>query len=67
MDNLEKDAEIEIEKASIIEKKNTELDSFFYRVSHDLKDPIASLMGPSTLVDKDIKYPDARKFLKMYD
>ena len=67
MDNLEKDAEIEIEKASIIEKKNTELDSFFYRVSHDLKGPIASLMGLSDLVDKDIKDPDARNFLKMYD
>lgn len=67
MEDLEKDAEIEQEKASIIEKKNTELDSFFYRVSHDLKGPIASLLGLSDLVDKDIRDPEARKFFKMYD
>ncbi|SMG34095.1 hypothetical protein SAMN05661096_02216 [Marivirga sericea] len=67
MEDLEKDAEIEQERASIIEKKNTELDSFFYRVSHDLKGPIASLLGLSDLVDKDIKDPDARHFFKMYD
>lgn len=67
MEDIEKDAEIEQEKASIIEKKNTELDSFFYRVSHDLKGPIASLLGLSELVDKDIKDPEARKFFKMYD
>jgi signal transduction histidine kinase/Tfp pilus assembly protein PilF len=67
MEDIEKDAEIEQEKASIIEKKNTELDSFFYRVSHDLKGPIASLLGLSDLVDKDIKDPDARYFFKMYD
>jgi len=67
MEDIEKDAEIEQEKASIIEKKNTELDSFFYRVSHDLKGPIASLLGLSDLVDKDIKDPDARHFFKMYD
>lgn len=67
MEDIEKDAEIEQEKASIIEKKNTELDSFFYRVSHDLKGPIASLLGLSDLVDKDIKDPEARKFFKMYD
>jgi signal transduction histidine kinase/TolA-binding protein len=67
IEDLEKDAEIEQEKASIIEKKNTELDSFFYRVSHDLKGPIASLLGLSDLVDKDIKDPQARHFFKMYD
>lgn len=67
MEDLEKDAEMEQEKASIIEKKNTELDSFFYRVSHDLKGPIASLLGLSDLVDKDIKDPEARHFFKMYD
>ncbi|HET8860658.1 tetratricopeptide repeat-containing sensor histidine kinase [Marivirga sp.] len=67
MDDLEKDAVIEKEKAFIIEKKNTELDSFFYRVSHDLKGPIASLLGLSDLANKDIKDPEARNFFKMYD
>jgi signal transduction histidine kinase len=32
-------------QAQIIESKNAELDAFFYRISHDLKGPIASLLG----------------------
>jgi len=67
LEDLEKESEIEQERASIIEKKNTELDSFFYRVSHDLKGPIASLLGLSDLADKDIKDAEARQYFKMYD
>lgn len=67
IDDLEKDAEMQQEKDSIINKKNTELDSFFYRVSHDLKGPISSLLGLSALVDEDIKDPESRHFFKMYD
>ena len=29
----------------IIEEKNSELDAFFYRISHDLKGPVSSLIG----------------------
>jgi signal transduction histidine kinase len=64
---IEKDAEMEQEKATIIEKKNTELDSFFYRVSHDLKGPISSLIGLSNLASKDVTDPQAKHYLKMYD
>lgn len=39
----------------IIEDKNAELDAFFYRISHDLKGPIASLLGLNTLATMDIK------------
>ncbi len=48
----------------IIENKNAELDSFFYRISHDLKGPIASMLGLSTLAQKDIQDPPARLYLE---
>lgn len=39
----------------IIEDKNAELDAFFYRISHDLRGPIASLLGLNALAMMDIK------------
>lgn len=45
MENLEHEAKIQREKSAIIEQKNQDLDSFFYRISHDLKGPITSLIG----------------------
>jgi signal transduction histidine kinase len=67
IEDHEKDVEIEQAKASIIERKNSEMDSFFYRVSHDLKGPIASLLGLSELAKKDIKDADALHYLGMYE
>jgi signal transduction histidine kinase len=51
-------------QTQIIENKNAELDSFFYRISHDLKGPIASMLGLSTLAKKDIKDAPARVYLE---
>ena len=67
IDDEEKDEELEQAKASIIQSKNSEMDSFFYRVSHDLKGPIASLLGLSELAKKDIKDKDALLYLGMYE
>jgi signal transduction histidine kinase len=39
----------------IIENKNAELDAFFYRISHDLKGPISSLLGLSALAKREVK------------
>ncbi|GHM99017.1 hypothetical protein WSM22_05070 [Cytophagales bacterium WSM2-2] len=63
---LETEARIQNEKREIIENKNAELDSFFYRVSHDLKGPIASLMGLHMLVKNEIKDTDALRYFEMY-
>lgn len=63
---LEHDAEVQRSKTEIIEKKNAELDSFFYRVSHDLKGPISSLLGLHNLVKIDIKDENARQYFEMY-
>lgn len=51
-------------QTQIIEKKNAELDSFFYRISHDLKGPIASMLGLSFLAKRDIHDESARNYLE---
>jgi signal transduction histidine kinase len=63
---LEHEAEVQRSRTEIIEKKNAELDSFFYRVSHDLKGPISSLLGLHNLVNLEIKDQNARNYFEMY-
>ena len=48
----------------IIEDKNAELDAFFYRISHDLKGPIASLLGLSELAKMEVNDEPARGYLE---
>jgi signal transduction histidine kinase len=63
---LERESKIQLEKNQIIENKNAELDSFFYRVSHDLKGPIASLQGLHNLVSLEVKDPASLQYFDMY-
>lgn len=63
---LEHEAEVQRHRTEIIEKKNAELDSFFYRVSHDLKGPISSLLGLHNLVKHEIKDEVAKQYFDMY-
>jgi signal transduction histidine kinase len=63
---LEYEAEVQRNKTEIIEKKNGELDSFFYRVSHDLKGPISSLLGLHNLVKLEIRDTTAKQYFEMY-
>jgi signal transduction histidine kinase len=51
-------------QTKIIENKNAELDAFFYRISHDLKGPISSLLGLSFLARVDIKDEQAQVYLE---
>ena len=46
-----------------IEKKNAELDAFFYRISHDLKGPISSLLGLSFVARREIKDEQALEYI----
>jgi signal transduction histidine kinase len=64
---LEHEALLQKEKNDIIEKKNAELDSFFYRVSHDLKGPISSLLGLHNLVQMDVQDKPALHLFDMYN
>ena len=63
---LEKDTKAQIDYLEIVQKKNTELDSFFYRVSHDLKGPISSLLGLNELIEKEQFDGEALKYFNMY-
>jgi signal transduction histidine kinase len=63
---LERETKIQIEKNQIIENKNAELDSFFYRVSHDLKGPITSLQGLHNLVTLEVKDASSLQYFDMY-
>lgn len=67
MQALELEAIAQKEKADIIEKKNIELDSFFYRISHDLKGPITSMMSLSYLAKIEVKDETANKFLSEFE
>ncbi|HYG04223.1 MAG TPA: sensor histidine kinase [Chryseosolibacter sp.] len=51
-------------QTKIIENKNAELDSFFYRISHDLKGPISSLLGLSSLAKLEITDANARLYFE---
>ena len=63
---LELEAKSQREKTEIIEQKNVELDSFFYRVSHDLKGPINSLEGLNNLINYDIHDEISLNYFHMY-
>ncbi len=66
IESLEREAKSQKEKNEIVERKNAELDSFFYRVSHDLKGPISSLLGLNGIVNLDVKDPVALNLFNMY-
>ena len=51
------------QQTKIIENKNVELDTFFHRISHDLRGPISSLLGLSFLAKMDIKDPEALDYI----
>jgi hypothetical protein len=51
-------------QTEIIENKNAELDAFFYRISHDLRGPVSSLLGLSFLAKREVKDRDALEYLE---
>lgn len=66
VETLEREAKAQRDKTEIIEKKNAELDSFFYRVSHDLKGPISSLLGLHNLIKMEVQDKNAQRYFDMY-
>ena len=66
IESLEYEARVQKERAAITEKKNAELDSFFYRISHDLKGPISSLLGLYNLIKLEIKDAASLHYFDLY-
>lgn len=66
MEVAQSEIQAQKEKAGIVEKKNLELDAFFYRVSHDLKGPINSLLGLDMIVSEEVKDETTQEYLGMY-
>ncbi len=54
-----------VEKSLI--RKNRELDNFVYKVSHDLRGPIASLMGLYNLASMELEDQHALNYIELYN
>ena len=67
MEILEKEASWQKENNAKIERKNKELDSFVYKVTHDLRGPISSLMGLTQLVKMEIEDEKSLEYFNIYD
>jgi PAS domain S-box-containing protein len=48
-----------------LQKKNYELDRFVYSVSHDLRAPLASILGLIHIAEMEVLTPDVKKFLEL--
>jgi signal transduction histidine kinase len=57
---------LEDERATL-EKTNRELDSFLYSTSHDLRAPVASLLGLINIAKHDVKEETGLKYIKMME
>jgi len=55
------------EERSALEKTNRELDSFLYSTSHDLRAPVASLLGLINIAKHDIKEESGQKYVQMME
>jgi len=66
MEMLEEEAKWQREKKEEVELKNAELDTFVYKVSHDLKGPISSLLGLFEIVKMDVKDEESLKYFNLY-
>ncbi|MFY0654424.1 MAG: tetratricopeptide repeat protein [Cyclobacteriaceae bacterium] len=64
---LEKESKWQKEINEKIEKKNAELDKFVYKVSHDLRGPVSSLMGLFNLIEFEVSDPQALKYFNIYN
>ena len=65
MQTLVLESQAQKERMEIIQEKNLELDSFFHRVSHDLKGPITALISLDAISRDDIKDENILKVMDM--
>ncbi|MDB5274370.1 MAG: arcB, partial [Chitinophagaceae bacterium] len=53
-----------LERTKELEDKNKQLDSLIYKSSHDLKGPLKSIIGLTTVGKMDVKDPAAREYFE---
>lgn len=62
-ENVKMDLEIKVaERTAELEEKNRQLDSFVYKASHDIKGPLKSIIGLTSVALSDIKDPAAHEY-----
>lgn len=66
MEMLEREAHWQKEKTEEVELKNAELDTFVYKVSHDLRGPISSLLGLYEIVKLEVKDKNSLRYFNLY-
>ncbi|MFO7978016.1 MAG: PAS domain S-box protein, partial [Bacteroidales bacterium] len=54
-----------MEKNKELEKTNSELDSFVYSTSHELRSPLMSVLGLINLLEMETKNPEQEKYIGM--
>jgi signal transduction histidine kinase/predicted negative regulator of RcsB-dependent stress response len=67
LEGLEHEAIVQREKAEIIQKKNLELDSFFYRATHDLRSPLNNLKRIEFLLREEADHKNEQGLLNDID
>lgn len=55
------------DERTTLEKTNRELDSFLYSTSHDLRAPVASLLGLINIAKHDVKEESGKKYIGMME
>ncbi len=55
------------DERSKLKKANQELDNFLYRTSHDLRSPIASVLGLANLARLEIREPKSLEYIAMIE
>ncbi|GAA5036511.1 hypothetical protein GCM10011506_30320 [Marivirga lumbricoides] len=55
------------DERTTLEKTNRELDSFLYSTSHDLRAPVASLLGLINIARHDVKEESGKKYIDMME
>ncbi|PIB34862.1 hypothetical protein BFP72_05305 [Reichenbachiella sp. 5M10] len=67
MELLEKEAVWQKTINESVERKNKELDTFVYKVAHDLRGPISSLMGLYSVVEHDVSDEKSLGYFDIYN
>ncbi len=55
------------DERSKLKKANNELDNFLYRTSHDLRSPIASILGLANLARLEMREPKSLEYIAMIE